>query len=160
MSGEEATGTSQSNGGKLYWITGDFWKIVANGKDTEDKYAIMDVTIMPKNGVKSHIHSREDEALFIIDGQFEVRYGDQKINPTNGAHLFLKRGISHSFKNVGNKEGRLLVMFTPAGCEKMYEELGIPVMDVKAFSRPYTFPNLIKAIQLLRKYGIEAKSLF
>ena len=56
MSGGEATGTSPCNGGKLYWITGDFWKIVANGEDTENKYAIMDVTIMPKNGVWSPIN--------------------------------------------------------------------------------------------------------
>jgi hypothetical protein len=42
----------------------------------------------------------------------------------------------------------------------MYEEMGIPVTDVKAFSRPYTFPNFIKVIQLLRKYGIEPKSPF
>jgi uncharacterized RmlC-like cupin family protein len=120
----------------------------------------MDVTIMPKNGPKSHIHSREDEALYIIDGQFDVQYGNQKFSTKNGFHLFMKRGIAHSFRNVGNKEGRLLVMFTPAGCEKMYEELGIPVTDVKAFSRPYTFPNFIKVIQLLRKYGIEPKSPF
>lgn len=160
MSGEKTTGTPPTSGGKLFWITGDFWRIIATGEDTENKYAIMDVTIMPKNGVKSHIHSREDEALYIIDGQFEVQCGDQKINTTNGVHLYMKRGISHSFKNVGNKEGRLLVMFTPAGCEKMYEELGIPVTDVKAFSRPYTFPNFIKFIQLLRKYGIEPKSPF
>lgn len=90
-------------------------------------------------------------SLYIIDGQFEVQYGDQTINSTNGVHLFLKLGISHSFKNVGNKEGRLLVMFTPAGCEKMYEELGIPVMDVKAFSRPLHFSQPYKGNTIIKE---------
>jgi len=72
----------------------------------------------------------------------------------------MKRGISHSFKNIGNNEARLLVMFILAGCEKMYEELGIPVADIEAFSRPYTFPNFIKMIQLLRKYVLNQKHHF
>ena len=80
MSGGEATGTSPSNGGKLYWITGDFWKIVANGEDTENKNANKDLTNMPKNWEKSHNHILEDEALYIIDVQLEDNYAFQKIN--------------------------------------------------------------------------------
>jgi quercetin dioxygenase-like cupin family protein len=145
---------------KLFWITGDFWRIVASGEDTGNTYSMMDVTILPNSGAKPHIHSREDEVFYVIDGKFELHYGDQKINAANGFHLFMKRGIPHSFRNVGTNEGRLLILFMPAGCEKLYEELGIPVTDIKAFARPYTFPNFIKIFQLLRKYGIEPKTPF
>ena len=146
--------------GKLFWINGDFWKIIANGENTENKYALMDVTVLPKNGVKPHIHSREDEVFYVIDGEFNLRYGDNSISATNGFHLLMKRGIPHSFKNIGNKEGRLLIMFIPAGCERFYEELGIPVTILKTFVQPSTFYNFVKIIQLLRKYGIEPKIPF
>ena len=146
-----------AKGSKLYWINGDYWRIVARGEDTEETYSMMDVTILPKNGPKSHIHTREDEVFYVIDGQFELHYGDQKFNATKGFHLNMKRGISHSFKNTGNTEGRLLIMFMPAGCEKLYEELGTPVVNIESFTQPFTFPNFVKLIQLLRKYGIEPK---
>ena len=71
-------------------------------------------------------------------------YGDQKFNATKGFHLNMKRGISHSFKNTGNTEGRLLIMFMPAGCEKLYEELGTPVVNIESFTQPFTFPNFVK----------------
>ena len=160
MNEDQISGTSSTRNDKLFWISGDYWKIVASSEDTENKYAMMDVTILPKNGVKPHIHTREDEALYIIEGQFDLQYGDQTISATNGFHLFMKRGIFHSFKNVGNNEGKLLIIFIPGGCEKLYEELGIPVTDIKAFSKPYTFPNFVKVFQLLRKYGIQPKTPF
>ena len=143
--------------GKIFWVNGSFWKIIAGGEDTENKYGLMDVTVLPKNGAKSHIHSREDEVFYVIDGQFDLQYGENSIRATNGFHLFMKRGIPHSFKNIGNNEGKILIMFIPAGCEKLYEELGIPVTDLKAFVQPYTFHNFVKIFQLLRKYGIEPK---
>ena len=44
---------------------------------------------MPKNGPKSHIHSREDEALYIIDGQFDVQYGNQKFSTLKTVFIYL-----------------------------------------------------------------------
>jgi hypothetical protein len=48
-------------------------------------------------------------------------------------------------------------MFIPAGYEKLYEELGISITDLKAFVQLYTFHKIVKIFQLLRKYGIEPK---
>ena len=144
--------------GKIFWVNGYFWKIITGGEDTDNRYGLMDVTVLPKNGAKSHIHSREDEVFYVIDGQFDLQYGENSIRATNGFHLFMKRGIPHSFKNIGNNEGKILIMFIPAGCEKLYEELGIPVTKSQGicYSR-YTFHNFVKIFQLLRKYGIEPK---
>jgi quercetin dioxygenase-like cupin family protein len=144
-------------GGDLYWINGDFWRIVATSKDTEGRYALMDVTVSRNGGPKPHTHSREDESLYIIDGEFDVQYGSQNTRGTTGYHLLMRRGIAHSFKNVGDKSGRLMILFTPGGLEKMFEELGIPVSDVQTFTEPFGFPNFVKVLGILRKYGIDPK---
>ena len=52
---------------------------MARGEDTEETYSMMDVTILPKNGPKSHIHTREDEVFYVIDGQFELHLWRPKI---------------------------------------------------------------------------------
>ena len=111
----------------------------------------MDVTVLPKNGAKSHIHSREDEVFYVIDGQFDLQYGENSIRATNGFHLFMKRGIPHSFKNIGNNEGKILIMFIPAGCEKLYEELGIPVTDSQGICTALYLSQLCKDISITTK---------
>lgn len=84
----------------------------------------------------------------------------KKIKGTAGYHVYMKRGIPHQFKNVGNKDGRMLIMFTPGGLEKMFVELGIPVSDVQTFAHPSGMPDFVKGLRVLRKYGIEPKISF
>lgn len=146
--------------GDLYWINGDYWKIIATSEDTQGAYALMDVTVSPKGGPKPHSHNREDETLYVLDGIFDIYYGDEKIRAEPGHHIFMRRTIPHAFKNIGSEDGRLLILFTPGGIEKMFQELGVPISDIHGFTPPFGFPNFAKAIHLLRKYGIEPKVNF
>ena len=73
---------------------------------------------------------------------------------TPGFHIYLKRPIPHSFKNIGGKSGKVVVVLAPAGIERLFEEIGIPVTDMSSFPAPSTPPDLVRVGEILTKYGV------
>jgi O-acetylhomoserine/O-acetylserine sulfhydrylase-like pyridoxal-dependent enzyme len=53
-----------------------------------------------------------------------------------GAFLHLKKGIPHTYKNIGNSTGRLLFTIIPAGFENFFAEVGILIENEETFSPP------------------------
>jgi quercetin dioxygenase-like cupin family protein len=60
-----------------------------------------------------HAHREEDEAFFVLNGEFEFLVGPDRLLATAGDLLFVPRGAFHGFTTVGPHTGRLLVTVTP-----------------------------------------------
>ena len=128
------------------------WKVT--GKDTLGAYSFVEGIAQPRTGPEPHRHSREDEAFYVLDGQLEFRVGERIIVAAPGSFVFAPRGIPHTFKNVGTAPARYLVIISPAGLEKFFEErtaLGkeLPTTDP-------SYPGRYKALS--EKYGLEYSS--
>jgi len=67
-----------------------------------------------------HIHSREDEIFYILEGSYELHVGDERRTLAAGASAVLPRGIPHGFRNVASIPGRLLCVITPGGLEEHF----------------------------------------
>ena len=76
-------------------------------------------------GPPLHIHHREDEALYVLDGELHCRLGDQELTAGLGQLVFGPRELAHTFK-AGPSGARALVLLTPAGFKQMFQEGGIP----------------------------------
>lgn len=70
-----------------------------------------------------HVHAKEDEMFYVLEGEHIVQCGDQEFNLGPGGVVFLPRGIPHSQRRVVPGEGRLLVLTSPAGFEGFFREL-------------------------------------
>ena len=116
---------------KYYWFVG-FWSIKARGDDTEQAYSLLQGIIPQGIETPLHIHSKEEEAFFIQEGVFLFKYGNKMISTNPGDYLYLKRGIPHKFKNIGNTTGKLTVILSPPGLEKLFEK-GTLVQDISSF---------------------------
>ena len=95
------------------------------GKDTLGAYSFREFVVEPGTGPVPHRHSREDESFYVLDGQLEFRMGERGervIAAGPGSFLFAPRGIPHTFKNVGTSRARALVIISPAGLEKFFDE--------------------------------------
>src|SRR5438045_9412722 len=82
----------------------------------------MELAIGPKKGPALHTHLREDELWYVIDGDFRFKAGGAMLRVSAGGMAFGPRGTPHAFQNIGETPGRLLVITTPAGLERFFEE--------------------------------------
>jgi quercetin dioxygenase-like cupin family protein len=114
---------------------GDDLRFMARGEDTGGALAAMDVTVSPGEGPPLHVHTREDEFVYVIDGDFRWKLGDELRHTPAGSLVFIPRGLAHCFQNVGAQPGRLLVMFSPSGMEGFFDRLaGSTELDLEAFT--------------------------
>ena len=75
-------------------------------------------------GPVAHAHGSEDEAFYLLSGEFEFLNGDETFVAGPGDFIFIPRGNRHRFKNVGEHPARMLVLFTPGGHEGTFIEIG------------------------------------
>ena len=82
----------------------------------------MELVIGPKKGPALHTHLREDELWYVLDGDFRFKAGGAMLRVSTGGMAFGPRGTPHAFQNIGETPGRLLVITTPSGVERFFEE--------------------------------------
>jgi mannose-6-phosphate isomerase-like protein (cupin superfamily) len=102
--------------------TGDLVTIKAATSQTNGSLTVLELLIRPKEGPGLHTHLREDELWYVIDGDFRFKAGAAMLHVSTGGMAFGPRGTPHCFQNVGDTPGRLLVITTPSGLERFFEE--------------------------------------
>jgi mannose-6-phosphate isomerase-like protein (cupin superfamily) len=102
--------------------TGDMVAIKAATRQTNGSLSVLEFVISPKRGPALHTHLREDELWYVIDGDFRFKAGDAMLRASTGGLAFGPRGMPHAFQNIGDTPGRLLVITTPSGLERFFEE--------------------------------------
>lgn len=91
-------------------------------KDTGGFLSAFDLVFEPGEGPAEHVHHREHELWYVLDGEFRFLLGDTVIDQPTGGLAFGPRGTPHTFQNVGTTPGRLLVITAPAGFEEFLLE--------------------------------------
>ena len=110
-----------------YNLDGLDFKIVLSGDKTEGRYSLLEMVFSAEkeNEIPLHLHSRETLIIYILEGNFSFRYGDEKIDGIQGTVLKFEKDIPHSYKKTGKSLGRLLILFIPAGFENFFLDLGL-----------------------------------
>lgn len=141
--------------GRSFSVVGDIYTFKAVGEDTGGAYSLFEFFIPPQNGSPPHIHNRENETFYILEGELSFQVGDRKMVLPAGSFVHAPKGIPHCFTNEGTTPVRTLTMAVPAGLEKFFEEVGYPVTD-KDTPVPVTPEDQIKKmLEVAPKYGIE-----
>lgn len=96
--------------------------IKAETLTTNGSLTLLEVTVGPGEGPPAHVHRREDEMWYPLDGRFRFLADDQLLEAEPGSIVFVPRGTAHCFQNLEERPSRILVMFTPSGMERFFEE--------------------------------------
>jgi mannose-6-phosphate isomerase-like protein (cupin superfamily) len=92
-----------------------------------------------KGGPPVHFHFHQDEWFFVMEGEVVFQVGSERKLLRSGESVLGPRMIPHGFSAVGEKPGRMLIAFTPAGkMEAFFRDIAIPngpAMDAEVFSR-------------------------
>lgn len=77
----------------------------------------------------AHRHSNEAETIHIIEGDFVIELDGESSPLSAGQTVHVPRGVIHSSANVGERPGRRVVLFSPAGMERFFPEVGVSTAD-------------------------------
>ena len=141
--------------GNLLYLVGDLYAFKVTGEETNGAFALWEAVIPPQAGPPPHIHHREDESFYVLEGEIEFLEGERTFIGAAGSFVYIPRGTLHRFKNVGTRTSRALIMVTPAGLEKMFEEIATPATDPSAPPPPPGPEDVEKLLAMAPKYGFE-----
>ena len=104
-------------------LPGETITFKAVSTDTDVAYSLIEVIDQPQAGPPLHLHRREDEAFYILEGTFAFQIGDRFLTATAGWFMTAPKGVPHSYKNIGTTPAKMLALFVPAGIENFFEDL-------------------------------------
>ena len=146
--------TLKEGEGESFWVLGDLYTFKATGKQTSGTFTIIDQVINPQSGPPPHIHHREDETFYIHQGKFSFLCGDNESILEAGSFAYIPKGTLHTFKNIGEDQGRIMVIITPAGLEEFFYKIGTRAVD--GTTPPAFDPSVMEKIfQLSKEFQME-----
>src|SRR5207249_493923 len=104
-----------------------------------------------------HIHSREEEGFYILEGEITFTIDGKKQVATAGTFANMPVGTPHSFKNESGQQAKMLISVAPAGLEQMFFEVGVQLPDGSTSALPPTKEEIEKLLAIAPRYGIEIR---
>jgi class 3 adenylate cyclase/mannose-6-phosphate isomerase-like protein (cupin superfamily) len=146
MSGEIVLNANE--GKKIPWLGGEI-TLKITGADSAGLFSICEA-LMPAggHGPQLHIHYAHDETYYVIEGELLVSLDGREVVASAGSLVVVPRGIAHTVSNPGDKPMRGLLLFTPAGYERSYEEIA------QTFPSAVP-PDLAELMPIMKKYDTE-----
>ena len=111
--------------GNARWWGGGLVTIKATGKETGDLYSIVEVLEPQGAQAPLHLHRKEDEAFYVLEGEMTFRIGEETIKARPGSFVFGPKDVPHTY-NVDSGPARLLFLLSPAGFEGFVEAISKP----------------------------------
>lgn len=123
------------------WLLGGLYTFKARGSDNGGAYSLFEV--QGPVATPRHLHEREEEGFYVVEGKVTFLIGDQTIEATPGTFAFVPRGVEHGFK-LESAEAKLLLLLTPgnAGHEDLFTEMGEPAGAHEVPPLPESLPDV------------------
>ena len=133
-------------------LSDNIYTFLATSEDTNGQYALFDTFVPPGGGPPTHLHTREDEAFYIVEGTITFQVGTEVFTATAGDLVPYTRYQVHAFRNFTDEPARMLLLAAPAGLDEFFREAGQEVSDPTAPIPPDDIPRVLG---LAPNYGLE-----
>lgn len=111
--------------GEALWFLGVLATVKSSAETTGGKVAVIEHLAPRGAGSPLHVHSREDEWFYVIEGELTLWVDGETIVAPAGSFVFGPKGIPHTFI-VSSEQARFLLVTEPAGFEQFLRMVGIP----------------------------------
>jgi len=99
-------------------------RFMIDGAETADRFSLVEHAMSPRAlAAPLHIHTREDEYSYVLQGRMGALLGDDVVEAGPGDLVFKPRDQWHTFWNAGDEPCRILEIIAPAGFEDFFREL-------------------------------------
>ena len=93
------------------------------GQQTGGAYYLFESVFDSEGGNRLHVHRREDEVAYVLEGALEVRLTDQTVVVEAGGVAHLPKNVPHAIRNPLKTRSRYLFMAIPAGLDQWFDAL-------------------------------------
>ena len=112
--------------GDTVFLLGDTYTTLLTGPQTGNAFSLLEALVPAHTGPPPHIHHAEDETFVLLNGLLDFHVGPDVHRALPGSVVFVPRGTPHHFANVGDAPAKMLFLYSPAGMEDMFAEIGAP----------------------------------
>ena len=121
----EPASTPAGEGEALWWFDG-LAELKLTAQQTGGALSILEIT-EPPNALPAplHVHHREDETFWMLEGSATFEVGDLAIEASAGDCVFGPRGVPHRY-TPGPEGCRMLFIMTPGGFENLVRGMSVP----------------------------------
>jgi len=140
--------------GLSQWENGNLTTNLAETKDTSGAFLLVEAMLAPGTEPPPHVHTREDEFFYVLEGEFDVYVGERVFNVKAGECVFMPRFSPHAFV-IRSPRLRLLALFTPAGLEEVFRLWSTPAerLELPNGAMTYSTSDPTEIAQRLSEYG-------
>lgn len=122
------------------WYGPNLFTSLTTAAETLGAFSLSKLTLRKGFEPPLHIHSREEESSFILDGEIIYEVGERQIHAKAGDYVHLPRLIQHTFKLV-TETATLLLIVTPGGFENMFIQCSRPALSLELPDVPTAVPE-------------------
>lgn len=144
-----------ADSGPSFWGPGDRYTFLVTGAQSDGAYFITEALVPPEGGPPPHIHHREQESFYVLDGTIDIQMGDKTVQATSGDFVHIPCGTVHCFRNTGTDTARMLLIFSPGGIERFFEETLELVQDRSAAPPDNMDVVVARYVEAAPRHGLE-----
>lgn len=141
--------------GEAIWFLGQLTIVRASADTTAGRVSVIEHLSPPGSGSPLHLHSREDEWFYVIEGELTFWVGGQVIEAPAGSFVYGPRGIAHTFLVSSDAPARFLLVTEPGGFDGFVRAVGEPAQSLTIPPPPEAPPSLEPLVALAADYGVE-----
>jgi quercetin dioxygenase-like cupin family protein len=145
---------TQAGQGEARWWFGGLAEIKVTSEDTDGQLTIIEVTEPPGTEAPLHVHHREDEGFWILEGEVTLYVGDETVEASAGDFAWGPRDIPHRY-TVGPNGCRMLFICTPAGFENLVRDMSVPAQTRTLPPASDEEPDMEMVATVAQRYGAE-----
>lgn len=139
--------------GDSVWSLGGRFTVKLDAVLADGGFMLVEALAFRSTEPPLHVHQREDEAWYVLDGQMTFYVDDRVLVAPSGSFVFAPLGLPHTF-TVDVEPTRVLVFASPAGFEHFALELGTPATsDERPENLSIPAPEVLGPVA--ERYGIE-----
>ena len=143
------------------WYMGSLVTFLAESKDTGGSFFLNEVTMKPGNEPPPHLHEREDELFYVLEGAFDVFVGNEAFDLRTGGCVFMPRLRPHGFI-IRSPRLRMLALFQPGGIDGYFRSMSmLPAhkLDLPSKAITYSTADMGRVARGFADYGIRFLSI-
>ncbi len=137
-------------------IPGAVFNFLVRGEQTGGSFALIQIEVKRGSEPPAHVHQREDESYYVLEGSVRYYVGGQEFVVRAGDYIYLHQGVTHQFE-ILSESARLLMWISPAGLDDWFWENSTPAPDMKPLPVPQGPPPqeaVDHFVSTLAEYGV------